>query len=137
MALARLDVAWALELHDLIISEWGGTSGILSMAGLESALARPFHGYHNSLSSQAAALMHALIKNHPFVDGNKRTASLAALVALHESGIEILGSRQYKKIDEWAEGIAKGTRTETQLRGYFQRRIVRRPPAYPGGGHIK
>lgn len=134
MPLAQFHPEQVLEFHDLIISKWGGRPGVLSLPGLESALARPFHGYHNTLPAQAAALLHGLLKNHPFVDGNKRTATLTTLVALEESGIQVIGSRQYRNIDVMVEAVAANTKSETDLKVYFQRRMRQRTPEYPGSG---
>jgi len=52
----------------------GGAPGILNASAIESALARPYHGYHPRLHQKAAALVHGIVSNHGFVDGNKRTA---------------------------------------------------------------
>lgn len=86
--LRRIKVETALELHELIIEGYGGSRGILSMAGLESALARPFCGYFNSTPAQASALMHGLIKNHAFLDGNKRTAVMVTLLRSISAGMK-------------------------------------------------
>lgn len=72
-----------LFIHARVISETGGSHGVRDLGLLESAVARPqatFDGtdLHPDLFIKAAALMHAIIQNHPFVDGNKRTG-LAAL----------------------------------------------------------
>ncbi len=64
----------ALALHEELISRFGGTVGLRDIGALESALHRPQSGYYESLSLQAAALMHSLAMNHAFVDGNKRVA---------------------------------------------------------------
>ena len=64
----------AIYLHDLLLREFGGSSGILDKGLLDSALSRPKSGYYSSLSEQAAALLHSLAMNHPFVDGNMRVA---------------------------------------------------------------
>lgn len=79
----------ALYLHALLLKEFGGTDGILDRGLLESALARPRSGYYRSLSEQAAALMHSLALNHPFVDGNKRVAFALTAVFLRVNGYRI------------------------------------------------
>ncbi len=68
-----------LALHDDQISRFGGTSGIRDVGLLESALAQPqatFSGewLHVTIHEQAAAYLYHLAMNHPFLDGNKRTA---------------------------------------------------------------
>ena len=61
-------------IEDIVVREFGGQQGLRYRAALESALLRPQFGYYNDLLEEAAALMESLAMNHPFVDGNKRTA---------------------------------------------------------------
>ena len=63
-----------IAIHDLSVREFGGVLGLRDMGALESALLRPQMGYYDGLIEEAAALMESLAMNHPFVDGNKRTA---------------------------------------------------------------
>jgi death-on-curing protein len=76
----------ALYLHAKLIEQFGGFSGIRDMGLLESALGRPQSGYYSSLSLQAAALMHSMIKNHCFVDGNKRMGLALTATFLYMNG---------------------------------------------------
>jgi len=83
-----------LELHRQVIQQSGGARGVLNMAALESALAQPrmtFAGedLYPTLIAKAAALSYALIQNHPFVDGNKRTGHAAMEVFLVLNGYAI------------------------------------------------
>jgi death-on-curing protein len=83
-----------LAIHDRLIATSGGSYGIRDEGGLLSAVARPFHTFggddlHPSVMAKAGALLHALCSNHPFVDGNKRTALVAAAFLLHKEGIEL------------------------------------------------
>ena len=57
----------------------GGDPGILNANALKSAIARPYHGYHRRIHKKAAALVHGIVSNHGFVDGNKRTALYSSL----------------------------------------------------------
>jgi death-on-curing protein len=71
-----------LELHENSINDFGGSHGIRDMGLLEAALARPYQTFsgndlYPTTLEKAAALGESLIKNHPFVDGNKRTGLLA------------------------------------------------------------
>jgi len=77
-----LSLGEVLELHRRIIEATGGSPGLRDLAALESVVAQPrmtFGGadLHPDLASKAAALGFALIKNHPFVDGNKRVGHAA------------------------------------------------------------
>jgi death-on-curing protein len=69
-----LNLPDAIEMHRLLIDEFGGSHGIREPGALESAMMRPQSGYYEDLIQEAAALMESLSMNHPFVDGNKRTA---------------------------------------------------------------
>lgn len=74
-----------LEVHDQLIDEYGGLKGILNLSLLQSALATPKATFgvkdlHRTIYDKAAAYLFHITKNHPFVDGNKRTASMTALL---------------------------------------------------------
>ena len=76
-----------LAIHDNQIETYGGSHGIRDLALFESAIMRPqttFGGkdLYPSIFEKAAVLMHSLIMNHPFVDGNKRTGTVSALIFL-------------------------------------------------------
>jgi death-on-curing protein len=79
----------ALYLHTLLLQRYGGTAGIIDLGLLESALGRPRSGHYGTLSLQAAALMHSLVKNHTFVDGNKRMALALTAVFLKMNGYSL------------------------------------------------
>ena len=83
-----------LEIHALQIDRYGGSPDVRDQGLLESALAQPmatFEGtfVHPDLFSMAAAYLFHIVKNHSFVDGNKRTGLLAMLVFLDLNGITI------------------------------------------------
>ncbi len=80
-----------LFLHSRVIDETSGTHGVNDPAVLLSALARPQSGFagqelYPDLYSKTAALLESLIRNHPFVDGNKRTGIAAAGLFLEQNG---------------------------------------------------
>jgi len=80
-----------LFLHARLIEETGGGHGLRDLALLESAVSRPgatFGGrdLYPDLFAKAAALMDSLLRNHPFVDGNKRTGIAAAALFLIQNG---------------------------------------------------
>lgn len=92
-----LSLAEALELHRQIIEQSGGARGLLDLRALESALAQPrmtFDGaeLYPSIVEKASALGFSVIKNHPFVDGNKRTGHAAMETFLVLNGYEIRAS---------------------------------------------
>ncbi|MDJ0681247.1 MAG: type II toxin-antitoxin system death-on-curing family toxin [Xenococcaceae cyanobacterium MO_167.B52] len=74
-----VDTELAVAIHDDLINTFGGSLGIRDKGLLESALAQPqasFFGslLHSTIQEQAAAYLYHICKNHPFIDGNKRTA---------------------------------------------------------------
>ena len=75
-----------IEIHSVLIERFGGPIGVRDLGLLESALYRPQTGYYESLAEMAAAMFESLIKNHPFVDGNKRVAFFATDVFLRMNG---------------------------------------------------
>lgn len=84
-----LSLQEALDLHERLILRFGGSDGVRDMGLLESALLRPQTGYYETLSLQAAALLQSLIRNHCFVDGNKRVAFAATAIFLSMNGYKI------------------------------------------------
>ena len=79
----------AIEIHKVVINRFGGSPGIRDLGLLESALYRPQTGYYAELEAMAAAMFESLIKNHPFIDGNKRVAFFATDVFLRMNGYKI------------------------------------------------
>jgi len=67
-------MADVLAIHADQIATYGGASGVRDPGQLEAALFRPQSGYYEDVIAEAAALWESLSQNHPFVDGNKRTA---------------------------------------------------------------
>jgi death-on-curing protein len=106
-----LSLQEVISLHSLLISQSGGSSGLRDRGALESAVAQPEASFggeelYPDLASKTAALGHALIQNHPFVDGNKRIGHAAMEVFLLLNGHEIDASvdEQEQIIIEVASG---------------------------------
>jgi len=106
-----LSLQQALALHALQLRRYGGLAGLRDSGALESALARPqmtFGGedlYPDS-AAKAAALMHSIVMNHPFVDGNKRVGAHAALLFLRANGCDpVIGP---KELTEMTLAVARG-----------------------------
>ena len=83
-----------LMLHQQLVEQTGGSGGIRDEGLLDSALSAPFQSFDNtdvypSLQQKAARLCFGLVKNHPFVDGNKRIGAHAMLVFLAVNGVEL------------------------------------------------
>ena len=83
-----------LEIHRDQLERYGGSPGIRDSALLRSAIAMPSAGaageyLHTDLIEMAAAYVFHIVKNHPFIDGNKRTGAVAAFVFLDLNGVEV------------------------------------------------
>ena len=112
-----LNKAQILLLHEKLIEEFGSIQGVREETLLDSAIGRYRSGYYADEIEEAAALMESLIKNHPFIDGNKRIAVSAAFVSLAANGYSITlnetvayefiigllesNSVSNQKLDEW------------------------------------
>ena len=82
-------------LHNLLIDEFGGSKGIRDRGSLEAAINRPFATFagqdlYPSAVEKAAAIFESIIINHPFIDGNKRTAyALLEYLLLNRAGVRL------------------------------------------------
>jgi len=84
-----LTMAEVLAIHDDQIERYGGLNGTLDHGQLEAALFRMQSGYYPDLIGEAAALWESLSQNHPFIDGNKRTAFACTYTLLAINRVEI------------------------------------------------
>lgn len=84
-----LTLAEVEAIHEDQIARYGGSHGLRDRGQLEAALYRPQTGYYEDLIGEAAALWESLSQNHPFVDGNKRTALAVAYTFLAINGLRM------------------------------------------------
>jgi len=88
-----LSLEQVLDLHRRQLRRFGGLAGLRDRGALASAVARPqmtFGGedLYPEIEDKAGALMHSLVMNHPFVDGNKRVGAHACLLLMMANGVE-------------------------------------------------
>ena len=119
--------ALALAIHERQLAEHGGGSGVRDESLLESALARPqqLHAYGDpppDLAGLAAALAFGLARNHPFVDGNKRTAQVCYRVFLALNDAEFAASDEEKYAQ--MVGLAAGEVTEAAFAEWVRTRLT-------------
>jgi len=110
-----LSVDEVLFLHSEQLAIFGGGSGVRDRGLLESALAQPEASFggeyvHGDLYLMAAAYLFHIVKNHPFVDGNKRAGALSALVFLESNGIPI--KARPGELYELTIAVAEGSLTD-------------------------
>jgi death-on-curing protein len=105
-----------VAIHERLIADYGGSPGLRDEGLLESALARPMHLFtygKPSLAELAAAYAVGIAKNHAFIDGNKRTAFVAAAVFLERNGLHLNASEAEATIAMLR--VAESTMTEKQF----------------------
>ena len=94
-----LTSAQVLAIHDQAIKRFGGSLGLRDLGLIQSAVARPQASYdgndlYQDLFDKAAALLQSLLKNHAFIDGNKRTALTSAAIFLNLNGFKLQNNHQ-------------------------------------------
>jgi len=87
-----------LLLHEYMVRKYGGSSGVRDLNMLKSAVHRPFATFagqdlYQNIYLKSGALIQSIVKNHPFLDGNKRTAFSASFIFLKNNGILITASQ--------------------------------------------
>ena len=125
MNLKFITLSQAKAIHEQHLSLFGGTTGIIDEGKLESALYRPVNivNYHPdaTMGELAAALGYGIAINHPFVDGNKRTAFLVMAVFLKINKIRFIASEV--DVVSIMLGIATGTTSEKMLSDWLKENI--------------
>ncbi len=117
-----------LALHSDQIERYGGAPGVRDLGLLESALASPratFGGgfLHETLPEMAAAYLYHLVRNHPFLDGNKRTGLAAAIAFLGLNDVWLDGEED--ELVDLVGGVAEGRLGKAEAAVYLKARAVR------------
>lgn len=112
-----------LEIHRDQISRYGGAPGLREAGLLQSAIAQPrvmFGGQylHADLFEMAAAYLFHIVKNHSFIDGNKRVGAVAAIVFLELNGLEVNASED--EYEQLVLQIAQGTGDKQAAASFFR-----------------
>lgn len=128
-----LEKALVHAIHERQLAEHGGSGGVRDEGLLESALARAqqLHAYGEpppDLADLAAALAHGIARNHPFTDGNKRTAHVAYRTFLGLNGAELVATDEEKYLTML--GLAEGKLSEREFAAWLRQRM--RAGAGPG-----
>lgn len=106
-----IDLQEILEIHQVLIQEFGGSQGVRDEALLQSAIERPFSGFgetefYSTPEEKAGAILESIVKNHPFMDGNKRTGYVLMRLMLMQFRKDITATQdeKYSFIIEIASG---------------------------------
>ncbi|MBI5598983.1 MAG: type II toxin-antitoxin system death-on-curing family toxin [Deltaproteobacteria bacterium] len=113
-----------VEIHRDQIERYGGHPGIRDMDLLQSAVAMPAAGFsedylHADIFEMAAAYLFHIIRNHPFVDGNKRTGAVAAAVFLMMNGIELHANED--SFEKLVRSVAGGRTDKAEAAAFFRK----------------
>jgi death-on-curing protein len=124
----------ALAIHELLLAEHGGPEGLIDEGRLDAALASPRNHFaydERDIFRLAAAYAHAVTRDHPFKDGNKRMALTLAGVSLELNGYQFeateadavgatlaLSTRELDEVGfaSWLRGVSKKLTTKTSVR---------------------
>ena len=122
-----IDKDEVIRIHNVLIDEFGGSKGIRDVGLLESAISRPFQTFDNkdlyqSPIDKSSAIFESLIKNHPFVDGNKRTAYVLMRLILLQYDLDIAASQQEKY--DFVIEAAKGSFDYNEIKSWIDKRVI-------------
>lgn len=123
-----LSLAAVLEIHRQQVEFYGGLDGVRDQGGLESAIGTPqatFGGeyLHGSVPAMAAAYLFHIAKNHPFLDGNKRTGANAAITFLYVNGWTL--NLDVPELIAVVLAVASGTMGKAELTELFAAKCQR------------
>jgi death on curing protein len=123
-----IDQRDALALHGRLLSLDGGPAGLRDPGLLESALARPrqlqAHGENPGVADLAAAYMAGIVRNHPFLDGNKRTGFVVGILFLELNGYRFTASEE--SAAQAVMSLAASTLDESALAAWLRANSKRR-----------
>jgi death on curing protein len=122
-----LSLEEVIAIHDDQLLRYGGRPGILDMARLQTAVAVPTTGaggdyFHTDIFLMAAAYLYHISQDHPFVDGNKRTGVVAAIVFLYLNGLRI--ETEELDLEEMVISVAEGRTDKPAIARFFQKNTV-------------
>lgn len=122
-----LELGEILEIHSDQLEHYGGCAGIRDMGLLLSAAAMPRAGIvdrylHEDIFEMAAAYLYHIARDHPFVDGNKRTGVVAAIVFLVMNDVSF--DAEEDELEGVVLSVAEGTTTKSEVAGFFRQNAV-------------
>jgi death-on-curing protein len=114
-----------LSVHGELLNRFGGLAGIRDEGLLDSALNRPLHLFNYgspTIFQMAASYSHGIVKNHPFLDGNKRTGFMAAYIFLGVNGWFLEATEEEAVLETLA--LAAGESSEEAYAAWLERNSV-------------
>ena len=118
-----LEFDHVVRIHLSVIERYGGSHGVRDTGLLQSAIAMPRASFgdqrlHGDLFEMAAAYLYHIVRNHPFIDGNKRTGAASAIVFLAMNDIEIEADED--GLVELTLGVASGRIDKPEIAEFFR-----------------
>lgn len=113
-----------IEIHRGMVGQYGGSTGIRDRGLLESAVAMPQAGFgdqylHSTLFEMAAAYLFHIVKNHPFIDGNKRTGAMAAFIFLKLNNLTL--NAEEVEFERIVREVSEGKTGKERIAGFFHK----------------
>ena len=118
----RIGIDEIISLHSILISQSGGLDGIRDAKLLDLSVNSPYHTFggqhlYPTIQAMAAHLAFSLVKNHPFLDGNKRIGVFAMMIFLEINGLPLICTDNELETLGW--GLADGSINESELIGWI------------------
>jgi death-on-curing protein len=122
-----IDFQEVIEIHQVLVNEFGGLSGIRDENALKSALTRPFSGFgttefYPTIEEKVSAVIESIVKNHPFVDGNKRTGYVIMRLLLMQFGKDLHATQDEKY--NFVIAIASGELAFQEIVAWVKEHVV-------------
>ena len=113
-----------IEIHGDQIKRCGGRSGIRDLDLLKSAVAMPMTGFggeyfHSDIYEMAAAYLFHIVRSHPFVDGNKRTGAVSAIVFLMLNAVDLNADED--SLEKMVVSVAEGKTDKAKIAQFFRK----------------
>ena len=123
-----IDLELVISIHKLLIKEFGGSDGLRDLSVLESAIGRPYQTFdqidlYPNTADKAAAIIESIVKNHPFIDGNKRTGYVVMRLMLMEDDLDIQATEDEKY--DFVIQIADGRLDFEQIKQWIEEKLVK------------
>ena len=113
-----------ISIHKDMVEQYGGSAGIRDQGLLESAVAMPQAGFgdqylHSTIFEMAAAYLFHIVKNHPFIDGNKRTGAMAAFIFLKLNNLTL--NAEEVEFERIVREVAEGKTGKERIAEFFHK----------------
>lgn len=118
-----LPMEQVIQIHDSLIDEFGGLKGLRDRSLLESSIANPMtrvfgQEMYPTVFDKASCYLFSISRNHPFLDGNKRTASMSSIIFLRSNGNVV--DYEENEFLEFVILVAQGKKSREQVSSYFR-----------------